>query len=241
MSFENFKADDRTDDEKLGSLADQIAAMMLNEKTSLKVEKVEKPVEEKNITEVKMGSKTVDLEKIRAAVNQADEAYLATRATVRARPATPAEAKLYEKSLPHVVNPDPVVVKATVDYEKERAAKKQALEEAQVSLKIAEDNVAKVKSAVQKNSKTQKFLESEYLNEVNAYINKTYDQHYATGDVQTFELIVSSGQADGFTMGSIVKYASRYGKKNGYNRKDLMKIIHYGILALYVHDRDKRG
>ena len=29
---------------------------------------------------------------------------------------------------------------------------------------------------------------------------------------------------------NIIKYAMRYGKKDGYNKKDLMKIIHYTIL-----------
>ena len=33
-----------------------------------------------------------------------------------------------------------------------------------------------------------------------------------------------------------MKYAQRYGKKNGYNRKDLMKIIHYAVIAMYNHD-----
>jgi hypothetical protein len=33
-----------------------------------------------------------------------------------------------------------------------------------------------------------------------------------------------------------MKYAQRYGKKDGYNRKDLMKIIHYAIIAMYNHD-----
>ena len=42
----------------------------------------------------------------------------------------------------------------------------------------------------------------------------------------------------GFTIGDIIKYASRYGKKDGRNRADLLKILHYSILALYVHDKE---
>jgi hypothetical protein len=34
-------------------------------------------------------------------------------------------------------------------------------------------------------------------------------------------------------MGNILKYAQRYGKKDGKNRKDLMKVIHYAIIQLY--------
>ena len=33
-----------------------------------------------------------------------------------------------------------------------------------------------------------------------------------------------------------MKYAQRYGKKNGYNRDDILKIIHYAIMLLHVHD-----
>ena len=85
-----------------------------------------------------------------------------------------------------------------------------------------------------------KFDEVKYINELTNYIIGTYEEHYSKGNVQTFELLVSAGQADGFTMGSIMKYASRYGKKEGYNRKDLLKILHYALLQLYVHDREGR-
>jgi len=84
-----------------------------------------------------------------------------------------------------------------------------------------------------------KFNEDQYLDEIRDYLAGTYKAHYATGEVQAFELIDSAGLAEGFTMGSVIKYASRYGKKNGHNRKDLLKIIHYALLQLWVHDRTK--
>jgi hypothetical protein len=40
----------------------------------------------------------------------------------------------------------------------------------------------------------------------------------------------------GFALGNVLKYAQRYGKKEGFNRADLMKIIHYAVIALHVHD-----
>ena len=43
----------------------------------------------------------------------------------------------------------------------------------------------------------------------------------------------------GFCLGNVMKYAQRYGKKNGRNRADLMKIAHYAIMALHVHDQDE--
>jgi hypothetical protein len=89
--------------------------------------------------------------------------------------------------------------------------------------------------------KKYKFKEDQYLDEVRQYINGTYGAHYANEGVQTFELIQSAGNGTGFTMGNIQKYASRYGKKNGYNRKDLLKIIHYALLQLYVQDKEALG
>lgn len=84
-----------------------------------------------------------------------------------------------------------------------------------------------------------KFNEEKLIRELEDYIKSTYKQHYAGKDnVQAFELISSAGHGMGFTIGDIIKYASRYGKKNGRNRADLLKILHYGILALYIHDKE---
>ena len=84
-----------------------------------------------------------------------------------------------------------------------------------------------------------KFDEDRLLEELKSYIDSTYNSHYVGKDnVQAFELIESVGHGIGFTLGDIIKYASRYGKKGGRNRADLLKILHYGILALYVHDKE---
>jgi hypothetical protein len=45
----------------------------------------------------------------------------------------------------------------------------------------------------------------------------------------------------GFALGNVLKYAQRYGKKQGYNRADLMKILHYTIIALDCHDRNENN
>jgi hypothetical protein len=42
-------------------------------------------------------------------------------------------------------------------------------------------------------------------------------------------------------MGNIMKYAKRYGNKEGKNRKDLLKILHYGIIMLNVHMIQRRN
>lgn len=85
-----------------------------------------------------------------------------------------------------------------------------------------------------------KFREAELLREVENYIANTYDEHYSQGDIQIFESIAANGHGEGFACGNIQKLAARYGKKHGYNRDDLLKIIHYGILLLWDHDKNKR-
>ena len=79
-----------------------------------------------------------------------------------------------------------------------------------------------------------KFNEDEILKEIQKYVDSTYEQHYATGKIQSTEFILDTGHGLGFTIGNIIKYAQRYGKKDGFNEKDLFKVIHYAIIALYL-------
>ncbi len=79
-----------------------------------------------------------------------------------------------------------------------------------------------------------KFNEGEILKEIQKYVDSTYEQHYATGKIQSTEFILDTGHGLGFTIGNIIKYAQRYGKKDGFNRKDLFKVIHYAIIALSI-------
>ena len=83
-----------------------------------------------------------------------------------------------------------------------------------------------------------KFNEDDYLVELKKYINTTYDEHYAKNKYQATDVIIDSGHGVGFCMGNIFKYAKRYGLKNGYARSDLLKILHYTIIALHVHDKE---
>ena len=82
------------------------------------------------------------------------------------------------------------------------------------------------------------FNESELVEEIKKYIYDTYGKHYATGKYQATDMIIDSGHGIGFCIGNIMKYAKRYGQKEGYNRKDIMKILHYAIILLYVHDEE---
>ena len=79
-----------------------------------------------------------------------------------------------------------------------------------------------------------KFDEDKACKELLDYINTTYNAHYSTDKYQATDMIIDAGHGEGFCMGNIMKYAKRYGRKGGKNRADLMKILHYGIIMLYV-------
>ena len=89
------------------------------------------------------------------------------------------------------------------------------------------------------NSIDYKYNERELLNEFSSYVDKTYEEHYSKEKFQATEFIMDGGHGEGFCIGNILKYAQRYGKKEGYNRADLLKVIQYVFLALYNHDTYK--
>ena len=77
-----------------------------------------------------------------------------------------------------------------------------------------------------------KFSEDKTLNELEKYIDSTYDMHYSKSKFQATEFILDAGHGEGFCIGNILKYAQRYGKKEGKNKNDLLKVIHYAIIQL---------
>ena len=81
-----------------------------------------------------------------------------------------------------------------------------------------------------------RYNEDKTLEELKSYIDATYGQHYSRDKFQATEFIIDGGHGEGFCIGNVLKYAQRYGKKDGRNRKDLLKILHYAIIMLYVHD-----
>ena len=81
-----------------------------------------------------------------------------------------------------------------------------------------------------------RYNEDKSLAELQEYIDSTYGEHYSKSKFQATEFIIDGGHGEGFCIGNIMKYAQRYGKKDGYNRKDIMKVIHYAIIMLHVHD-----
>jgi len=81
-----------------------------------------------------------------------------------------------------------------------------------------------------------KYNEPALLKELTEYIDKTYGEHYSQDKFQATEFIIDGGHGEGFCIGNVLKYAQRYGKKDGKNRKDLLKVLHYSLIMLYVHD-----
>lgn len=81
-----------------------------------------------------------------------------------------------------------------------------------------------------------KYNEEELIKELQEYVDVTYGQHYSQDKVQTTEFVIDAGHGEGFCLGNVIKYTQRYGKKEGKNRKDLLKVLHYGLIALHVHD-----
>lgn len=83
-----------------------------------------------------------------------------------------------------------------------------------------------------------KFNEDILIKQFKAYIDSTYGQHYARDKFQATEFIIDGGHGTGFCIGNVLKYAQRYGKKGSPAdaRKDLMKVLHYALIQLYIHD-----
>ena len=83
-----------------------------------------------------------------------------------------------------------------------------------------------------------KYHEEEILKDIEEYVSKTYQGHY-TGTkhefrkVQTIDLMAARDIAPQFCQANILKYGSRYGSKDGRNKTDLLKVIHYAMLLLH--------
>jgi hypothetical protein len=72
------------------------------------------------------------------------------------------------------------------------------------------------------------------------YVSKTYDQHYVVKPgSQVIDIWEANGSLESTSRDTAIKYLLRFGKKDGKNRKDLFKAIHYIILMLYVNSKEK--
>jgi len=83
-----------------------------------------------------------------------------------------------------------------------------------------------------------KYNEDKILKDVEDYVTSTYHGHYCGdedgyNDIQTIDLMAAKKLAAGFCQANILKYGSRYGDKDGRNKRDLLKVIHYAMLLLH--------
>ena len=78
-----------------------------------------------------------------------------------------------------------------------------------------------------------KYEEDEILEEVKKYIAGTYSEHYGDQNIQIQDVFDQMGISEAFTRGAAMKYLFRFGKKDGKNRKDLLKCIHYCCLLYH--------
>jgi len=86
-----------------------------------------------------------------------------------------------------------------------------------------------------------RFREDKILIDALKYINGTYQQHYVgKEEIQTIDVWDSLGSVDTTARDTAIKYLMRYGKKDGHNKKDLMKAIHY-IVLLYHFTQPQDG
>ena len=79
-----------------------------------------------------------------------------------------------------------------------------------------------------------KYREDIFTDDVKEYISSTYNQHYVgKKELQTIDVWETLGSVDTTCRDTAIKYLMRYGKKGGYNKKDLLKAMHYIILLAY--------
>ena len=80
-----------------------------------------------------------------------------------------------------------------------------------------------------------KYEEDKTMKEVREYLSSTYRAHYTSqgSKTQTLDLIHSVGDAEPFCRSNAIKYLSRFGKKNGKSKQDILKAIHYCVLLYH--------
>ena len=91
------------------------------------------------------------------------------------------------------------------------------------------------------NEVKMKYGEEKIINEIKTYLESTYQQHYSTTDegFQVQDILRHLNINKDFCQANAIKYLCRYGKKNGYNRTDLLKAVHYIILLMSEEKHDE--
>ena len=73
--------------------------------------------------------------------------------------------------------------------------------------------------------------------------HKSADAHYEKGTLQPIQYMqeqLTHEQFEGFCLGNIIKYSSRFGRKDGNSKaNEARKILNYAK-ALYIHEQDMK-
>ena len=83
-------------------------------------------------------------------------------------------------------------------------------------------------------NKKYKYNEQRIIDDFKNYVDKTYGEHYTKDDIQCFDTWVAKGTASSTSIDTAQKYLWRYGQKEGKNKKDLLKAMHYILLCMHV-------
>ena len=78
-----------------------------------------------------------------------------------------------------------------------------------------------------------RYREDDIVRDIKAHLDKTYGQHYNSEELQCFDAWLALGSSTTTARDTAIKYLWRYGKKNGRNKEDLMKAIHFIVFMLY--------
>ena len=86
-----------------------------------------------------------------------------------------------------------------------------------------------------------RYNEGEILKELTEYVDKTYGEHYAAvaADFQIQDVFEHLNIAEPFCRANAIKYLYRFGDKEGKNKKDLLKALHYTVLLYHFSGMDK--
>jgi hypothetical protein len=104
-----------------------------------------------------------------------------------------------------------------------------------------EELIAMIVKKREKDAMLYKYEENQIISDFHDYIDKTYEEHYKTNmkSVECFDAWIALGDSTATFRNTALKYLWRYGKKNGNNKADLMKALHYTLMCLYVdHYKD---
>jgi hypothetical protein len=79
-----------------------------------------------------------------------------------------------------------------------------------------------------------KYNEDQIMTNINNYIRSTYNEHYSVdkSGFQVQDMLRHLDIDKDFCQANAIKYLCRFGKKNGKNKVDLYKAVHYIVLLL---------